>query len=79
MNLYGASQVLTLYWRLTLLYLQRGNSDPGWFKNIFNSKFYYCENLKTCIAVGYSMAKSKRSNVTNGLDRSQNKAVNLAG
>jgi len=41
--------------------------------------FINVKNLKTCIAVGYSMAKYKRSNVTNGLDTSQNKAVNLAG
>ncbi len=46
-------------------------------------KFYYCENLKTCIAVhlyiGYIMSKAQRPNVENGLDTSQNKAVNLAG
>ncbi len=41
------------------------------------------KNLKTCIAVdlyvGYIMSKAQRPNVNNGLDTSQNKAVNLVG
>jgi hypothetical protein len=41
------------------------------------------KNLKTCIAVplyiGYIMSKAQRPNVNDGLDTSQNKAVNLAG
>ena len=41
------------------------------------------KNLKTCIAVllyvGYSMAKAEVPNMNNGLDTSQNKAVNLEG
>ncbi len=38
------------------------------------------KNLKTCIAVHlYIGYKAQRPNVENGLDTSQNKAVNLAG
>ncbi len=41
-------------------------------------KFYYCEKTETCIVgllyVGYNMAK-----VNNGMDTSQNKAVNDGG
>jgi hypothetical protein len=48
-----------------------------------NSKFYYCENQKTYIAVlfyfGSIMAKAIKTNVENGLDTCQNKAVILAG
>jgi hypothetical protein len=41
------------------------------------------KNLKTCIAVhlyiGYIISKAQRPNVNNGLDKSQNKAVNFKG
>jgi hypothetical protein len=41
------------------------------------------KNLKTCIAVhlyiGYIISKDQRPNKNNGLDTSQNKAVNLTG
>ncbi len=45
---------------LTLLYISRVNSDPGWFKSRYSSsKFYYCEKSVTCTAVllsvGYIM------------------------
>jgi len=48
------------------------------------SKFiYYMKNLKTFMPVlvyaGSVMTKAKKPNMNNGLDTSQNKAVNLAG
>ncbi len=67
---------------LTLLYLSRVNSDPGWFKKN-SSRFYYCEKTENCIAVllyfGYGvMAKAhKKGLMWIGLDKSQNKAVNF--
>jgi hypothetical protein len=60
---------------LTLLYLSRINSDPGWLKKI---AFIVVKNLKTCIAVllytyiayiaCYIMAKDLSQNENNGLD-----------
>jgi hypothetical protein len=45
--------------------------------------YIFVKNLKTCLAVlsyvGYIMAKARGPNVNNGLDTSQNKAVDLAG
>ncbi len=68
--------------KLTLLYLPRVNSDPGWFK-IDSSKVYCYKNLKTCQAVllyvGYILAKTEVANVNNGHDTNPNKLVNLAG
>jgi hypothetical protein len=44
--------------------------------------FIFVKNLKTCIAVhsyiNYNMSKAQSLQVKNGLDASQNKAVNLA-
>jgi hypothetical protein len=48
-----------------------------------SSKFYDCEKSENFIAfllyVGYIMAKHQSPYVKNGLDTSQNKAVNLGG
>jgi hypothetical protein len=41
--------------------------------------FVIMRSLKTCIAVGYIMAKAEEPYVNNDPDTNQNKAVNLAG
>ncbi len=67
---------------LTLLYLSRVNSDPGWLNKIALN-FIIVKNLKTFIAVisyvVYVIAKAEGHNVKNGLDTKQNSALNLAG
>ncbi len=67
---------------LTLLYLSKVNSDPGWFKKnclyfiiVGKKEKLHCCSLIFWLCHGKS---SKRPYVKNGLDKSENKAVNLA-